>query len=96
MTKKKTPQNQYKPPPMPPVKFVRKMENGKYEHGHIVLGLTRAEDKYVRAGIVDTCEAAANAQSFAPAVAHCSSGSTLYDNPHRRDFGDRFQQREAM
>lgn len=78
MTKKATLSNQYKPPPMPPVKFVRKMENGKYEHGHIMLGLTRAEDKYVRAGIVDT------------------SGSTLYDNPHRRDFGDRFQQREAM
>ena len=80
------------PPPKNPfgVKFVRRTEGGKYEHGHAVLGSTRKDDKYVRTGVVDTYDEAANASNFEPAVEHKpAGGATFYELPaHTRNQGN--------
>ena len=66
-----------------PVKYIRRTASGKYEHGHVILGITRDEDKYVKTGIVGTYEAAANASKFEPVVPHNStSGGTYYEDLH--------------
>lgn len=90
--KRKTEPVRLAPPPANPfgVKFVRRTEDGRYEHGHVVLGDTRKSDQYVRTGVVGTYDEAANASNFAPAVKHTASGgNTFYELPeHTRNHGN--------
>ena len=77
------------------VKYVRRIQGGHYEYGHVVLGITRDLDKYIRQGVVGTYDAAANAHHFEPAVEHtATSGGTYYEDLHRRNHGD-FTHRRA-
>ena len=73
----------------PPVTFVRRLPDGKYEHGHILLGLTRSDDEYVRIGLVGSYDAAANAAKFEPAAKHNPGSNTFYGSLHSRNFGGR-------
>ena len=86
--KKEEPVPEQTPLSAPPVKYVRRIKGGKYEYGHVKVGLTRDLDKYVPVGIVGTYEAAANAQHFEPAAPHtATSGGTYYEDLHSRNQG---------